>query len=64
MISLTLETEWFEIFLCMSAMFSSLKVRLHLKHFQLMADTGILMHNLLISILNQHSVFIQFMLIQ
>jgi len=34
----TLVTEWFEMFLCISARSSSLKDRLHLKHFQTNSD--------------------------
>jgi len=33
-----LVTEWFEMFLCISARSSSLKDRLHLKHFQTNSD--------------------------
>jgi len=41
-IGFTLVIECFEIFLCMSAIFSSLNDKLHLKHFQITSDTGII----------------------
>jgi len=52
--------ECFEISLCMSAMFSSFHVRLHLKHFQLTSDIGKFMWKFLISILDDCSNFLQF----
>ncbi len=61
-IGFTLVMECFEISLCMSAMFSSLNVRLHLKHFQLTSDIGKIMHNFLISILHDCSNFFQFLI--
>ncbi len=58
----TLVMECFEISLCMSAMFSSLNVRLHLKHFQLTSDICKIMRNFLISILHDCSNFFQFLI--
>jgi hypothetical protein len=56
---LTLDTEWFEICLCRLAISSSLKDRLHLKHFQEISDMGLITHNFLIRILNDHSKILQ-----
>ncbi len=61
-IGFTLVIECFEISLCMSAIFSSLNVRLHLKHFQLTSDMVRIMHNFLISILHDCSNFFQFLI--
>ncbi len=61
-IGFTLVMECFEISLCMSAMFSSLNVRLHLKHFQLTSDICGVMRNFLISILHDCSNFFQFLI--
>ena len=59
MIVFTLDTEWLEISLCKLATSSSLKDRLHLKHFQAISDIGLITHNLLIRILNDPSKMLQ-----
>jgi len=48
-----------EICLCKLATSSSLKDRLHLKHFQATSDIGLLTHKLLIRILNDPSKMLQ-----